>query len=111
MLAVIAILAGIAVPKFREYKHRYFLTTMRSDLANLALAEESYWSEHDVYSTDLSALNYAPSPQVSVSVLVATGRGWSARATDAADPSTCAVFYGDAAPIAPATTATFIACE
>jgi prepilin-type N-terminal cleavage/methylation domain-containing protein len=47
VLAIIAILAALAVPRIHGVKHRYYVATMEEDLKNLAVTEESYWSAVD----------------------------------------------------------------
>ena len=111
VLVVIGILVGLAVPRFRQFKHRYYITTMVSDLRNLAATEEGYWSATDVYTSDIAALKYDPSPSVRITFVEVTRSGWSAYATHENDESKCAVYYGSAAVLAPATVKTIIACN
>src|ERR687885_575792 len=81
VVVIIGILAAIAIPKFANTKGRANVAAMRSDLRNLATAEESYFYSNDRYSSSLSALNFSSSPGVTVTVLEATAAGWSATAT------------------------------
>ena len=111
VLVVIGILVGLAVPRFREFKHRYYITTMVSDLRNLAATEEGYWSAADAYTSDVTALKYNSSPDVTITFVEVTPSGWSAYATHANDASKCAVYYGSAAILAPATVKTIIGCN
>ena len=43
VVVIIGILAAIAIPKFSNTKGQAFLAAMRSDLRNLATAEEGYY--------------------------------------------------------------------
>lgn len=110
-MVVLGILASIAIPKFREYKHRYYLTVMTSDLENLAITQEAYWHDQDTYTNDLAALKFTASPNVTITVITADTTGWSGTATHSLDPSTCALFYGGAGPLPPAVTKNLIACN
>jgi type IV pilus assembly protein PilA len=111
VLAVLGILVGLAVPRFRRYKERYYVTAMLTDLRNLATTEEAYRSDVGVYSADLSALKFSPTPQVTVRIVSADSTGWSATTAHANTPSKCAVFYGEAAPLPPATARAVITCD
>jgi prepilin-type N-terminal cleavage/methylation domain-containing protein len=115
VVVIIGILAGIAVPKFAATKERAFMGTMKSDLRNLATAQESYFYDHSTYylgSVPAAGFLYNPSRDVAVNIGEASVAGWSATATHSGAPSrTCAVFYGGAAVVAPATTEGVVACQ
>jgi prepilin-type N-terminal cleavage/methylation domain-containing protein len=68
VMLFIGALSAMAVPRFREYKTRALLATMQSDLANLRIAEESYWAEHQVYVTDTSSLDFRRTSQVQITI-------------------------------------------
>lgn len=112
VMIVIGLLAAIAIPKFSETRERAYVSSMKSDLRNLATVQETYYSEGNnfTYSNALSALSFNPSDGVAVAVAAANASGWSATATHTASPKTCAIFYGDADPVAPATYAGVVAC-
>jgi prepilin-type N-terminal cleavage/methylation domain-containing protein len=61
-------LSSLAVPRFREYKTRAFVSAMQSDLGNLRIAEESYWAEHQKYATDTSALEFRITTHVNIQI-------------------------------------------
>jgi prepilin-type N-terminal cleavage/methylation domain-containing protein len=111
VLVIIAILAALAVPRIHDYKHRYYIGTMETDLHNLAVTEEAYYGAEDVYTSDVSVLKFVPSPEVTITFVEADTTGWSAKAAHANDTSTCAVYYGSAAILAPATAKATIACD
>ena len=112
VVVIIGILAAIAIPKFANTKGRAFVTTMKSDLRNLATAEEGYYYSNNVYTTDLVAAGFAGTAGVSITVPEATAAGWSAIATHPQAPVTnCAVFYGAAAPVGSATKEALVACN
>lgn len=111
VVVIIGILASIAIPKFRDTKGKAYWAAMRSDLKNLATAEEAYYYDAQVYSTNLDSINFRPSSGVTIDVKEATDAGWSATSTHpSAYPKICAIFMGNAAPIAPATTQGVVAC-
>ena len=84
---------------------------MISDLRNLASAEEGFYYSNSAYTTSVPSLNYLSSPGISIAIPEATAGGWSAVASSpAAGAITCAVFFGTAAPVAPATVEGQIAC-
>lgn len=49
VVAIIGILAAIAIPQFSEYRKKSYCARIKSDLANLAISQESYYYEHDTY--------------------------------------------------------------
>ena len=111
-VVVIGLLAAIAIPKFANTKGKANVASIRSDLHNLVTAEETYFNEHQTYAAAAALLGASTSPGVQLTIVEATAGGWSATATHpAASPLTCAVFYGGATPLAPATTEGVIHCE
>ena len=112
VVVIIGILASIAIPKFASTKGKTYVTMMKSDLRNLATAEESYYYSNSQYTSDLTQLNFSPSPGVQLNFTEATAAGWSATATHAQAPvAACALYIGGASPLAPATAESVIACN
>jgi prepilin-type N-terminal cleavage/methylation domain-containing protein len=112
VVVIVGILAAIAIPKFSNTKGKAYAASMRTDLRNLATAEEGYYFSNETYTTDLTALDFNPSSGVSISFGEATSSGWSAKATHSlASPSNCAMFVGGASSLAPAVVAGSIKCE
>jgi len=109
VVVIIGILAAIAIPKFSNTKEKAYLAAMKSDLRNLATAEEAYASDNaGAYMPSGTAtqgaahFNFSPSAQVTVTITNAGG-GWSATATHSAvTGKTCAIFVNTGA-VAPAT--------
>lgn len=110
VLLVIGVLVGLAIPRYHEYKRRYYVTTMVTDLRNLATTEEAYWNITGTYSTDLRLIQYNSSPRVSISMVSADTLGWAAKANYAGDSAMCAIYYGNAPVLAPATLKDVIGC-
>src|SRR5579862_5124649 len=78
VVVIIGILAAIAVPKFQNTKGKASAAAMRSDLRNLAVAEEAIFYDSTKYSTDTAALKFRPSPGVTITIgLPASGGGWA----------------------------------
>ncbi len=112
VVVIIGILAAIAVPKFQNTKGKANAATLKSDLKNLASAQEAYMYEIGTYATDISTLNLAGSPGVVISVAAASGSGWSAKATHpASTPLTCAIYVGNVPALAPAIAEGQVRCE
>lgn len=83
VVVIIGILAAIAIPKFATTKEKAYLATMKTDLRNLVTAEEGYFADNQAFTTDLVALNFDPSTNVTVVVNSAAGADWNATATHA----------------------------
>lgn len=112
VVVIIGILAMIAIPAFANTRGKANLAKVKSDLRQLATAEEGYFYGNNTYTTDLAALQLQQSPGVVVTVVTATASGWSATGTHpGAAPNMCSIFYGSATPVAPATTEGVLACQ
>jgi type IV pilus assembly protein PilA len=113
VVVIIGLLAAIAIPKFTNTKGKAVVAQMRSDLRNLATAQESYWNENRTYYGGLipdPAFAYRPSEGVSVAIVNSSDAGWSAKATAITTPQQCVIFYGTTPPIPPATADAAVAC-
>lgn len=105
-MSVVTLLAAIAVPQYREVRERGYITTMRADLRNLAVIEESYFYDESTYTADLATLEvrgFRRSPATLVQLHEATAIGWSASISHAATLRQCFLFVGAAAPVGSAT--------
>ena len=112
VVVIIGIIAAIAVPKFASTKGKANAAALRADLRNLASAQESYWYDHNTYAPNTTDLNYTTSPGVILSIVAANLGGWSATATHPQSfPLTCAIYAGNATPVAPALTEGVVGCE
>lgn len=112
MVVIIGILAAIAIPKFQNTKGKANAAALKSDLRNLASAQEAYFYSNNEYATAVSLLAFNTSPGVVLTVIDATTSGWSARATHPASyPLTCALFQGNVAAATPATVEGLIGCQ
>lgn len=111
VVVIIGILAAIAIPKFANTKGKAYAASMRSDLRNLAVAQESYMYDNSTYAGSLAAMGVTPSNGVTITIGVANGQGWNAQAEHyMASPIRCYIFVGNA-PNPPATTDGVVVCQ
>lgn len=97
VMAVIGILAALAIPKLSKQKEKSVIAAMQSDLHNLALAQESYFSEHQFqYAPDAAALsaNWRSSDGVTITFDSVSTAGWSAQAVAQGTTRTCRIRIG-----------------
>jgi len=102
VVVIIGILAAIAIPKFAKTKDKAYVTAMKSDLKNLATAEEEYFSDQQHYTTDVTSTGLGKyfTSTTNVTIVPATGSGWwTATATHSQlTGSTCGIGFGTANP-------------
>jgi len=112
VVVIIGILASIAIPKFGAVREKAYLAAARADLRNLANLQDVYYNDNYTYTTDLAGLGFDNTEGVFITIGEATNLGWSATATHAGLPSeSCAIFHGNAAAVAPATTLSTVQCS
>jgi prepilin-type N-terminal cleavage/methylation domain-containing protein len=115
VVVIIGLLAAIAIPKFANTKEKAVVASMKSDLRNLASAQESYWVENRTYYNGVipsGLLQFQTSPGVTITIVTGDDAGWSARATGVPLTNTqCVIFYGTVPPIPPATADAAVACS
>jgi len=110
VVVIIGILASIAIPKFSATREKAYVSAMKSDLRKLSAKQEIHYSDNYQYTTDLAVLEFLLSEGVTVTVGAANGTGWSATAEHVGTADTCAMYYGDAAAVAPATQPNVVTC-
>ena len=111
VVVIIGILAAFAIPKFVNTKQKAYVAQMKSDIKNLATAEEAFFYDSAFYTSSLPALNnFRSSTGVTLTIPEATPMGWSAKAVHSQTPRLCALFQGNAAPVNPATVEGRITC-
>jgi type IV pilus assembly protein PilA len=112
VVVIIGVLAAIAVPKFASTKGKANVAAMRSDLHNVAVAQEAYTYDHGTYTGDVAELRASLSPGVQILELNVSPGGWSAQVTHPqAYPKTCSLFVGAQPPLAPATAEGVVGCD
>jgi type IV pilus assembly protein PilA len=130
VIAILGLLATLAVPRYHVLKERAIIASMKTDLKNLATAQEAFFATHRDYAADAGPAEvpgpgasgvvlFRPSPGNTVVVTRrdgAGGQGWSATMTNpqVTDPNNdvCGIFAGVAAyaPNAAVTTANAPEC-
>ena len=58
VVVIIGILAAIAIPKFANTKEKAYVSAMKSDLRNLAAAEEAYFADYLTYASAIANLDF-----------------------------------------------------
>ena len=114
VVVIIGVLAAIAIPKFSNTKEKAYRATMKSDLRNLATAQEAYLYDWATYYSGAipGAITFSASTGVSVTMVAAATSGWSATSTHVGTPgSTCAMFIGLVGAVAPAVTEGEVRCQ
>ena len=99
---IIGILAAVAIPKFSAVREKAFISTLKSDLKNLASQQEIYYADEYSYSTVAANLGFVSSEGVNIAIGEGDGLGWSATATHSALGATegCGIYYGGASSVA-----------
>ncbi len=114
VVVIIGILAAIAIPKFANTKEKAFVSAMKSDLRNLAAAQEAYFADNLSYTTSTTSLDFNQSNDVNIAIPVGDATGWRATATHAGVSNTatdvCEIYYGGAAGASTATQEGVVAC-
>ena len=112
VVVIIGILVTVMIPRFANTKEKALVTTMKSDLRNLASAEESYYYDFSIYTMTLATMpTYQPSASVVITVNEASQGGWSATASSSGVVRRCYLFVGSAAPVGAATQEGQVACS
>ena len=100
VVVIIGILASVAIPKFTASREKAFVSSMKSDLKNLATYQEIHHNDSYSYSTSLTALEMVPSDGVTITINEATGAGWAATAAHAGlGAEHCGIYQGNAAAV------------
>ena len=112
VVVIIGILAAIAIPKFAATKEKAYLASMKSDLKNMATAQEAFFADNFLYMagtasnvggvgtplpTGCAAADCLFTPSAGVTVVAALGGnpGWTATASHDQTLKTCAIYTGD----------------
>jgi type IV pilus assembly protein PilA len=112
VVMIVGLIAAIAIPRYTTVKQKANVATMQTALKNLGQAEETFFAEHGEYTANLDSLNFAPTADMTLTVVEATNTGWSATITHPqAVPRKCAFFLGTAVAVSPATSQGSLACE
>lgn len=112
VVVIIGILVAVLIPRWSSTRERAFLASMKSDLRNLATAEEAYFYDNATYATTLASLvAFTPSSGTVVTINQATVGGWSATASRPGLPKQCFLFVGSVTPVGAATVEGQVTCQ
>ena len=104
VIVIIGILATMAILNYTSTKQKSYEAQMKSDLRNLATAEEAYFYDSSAYTASLPLMNnFTPSAGSAIVVNEATKVGWSATASSTGTGRKCYLFMGTATPVGTAT--------
>lgn len=112
VVVILGILAALAIPQYFNTKQKAYVAQMKTDLKNLATAEEAFFYDSTTYATLAELTNFQQSTGVTVNVVEATAKGWSATAVHSQTARQCALFIGvlTGSPPSPATVEGRITC-
>ncbi len=113
VIVIIGLLSTLVIPKLRGGQERAFVSSMKSDLRNFAVAEESYYYDFATYagaSGVLESRGFQTSTGVTITITEATAVGWSAAVAHAGTLVGCYLFVGDAAPVGAASEEGRVSC-
>lgn len=110
VILIIGILASMALATWQSRKTEAIVAAMKSDLRNLAAAQEAYRTDHLAYTADAGELDFRSSPDI-VLTLQADEDGWTAKASHPTSSKECALSVGDIAPLSPARGEGIVWCE
>ena len=109
-VVVVGAVLAVGIPFVARRSSKGDMTAARADLQELARAQEGWFYERAAYAPSADTLKVKASEGVRLTVTEATSTGWSATAV-APSGARCAVYFGAARPVAPATVAGQISCE
>jgi len=112
VVVIIGLLASVLVPRFANTREKAFLSSMKSDLRNLASAEEEYFYDQQTYTANTGDLTgFRPSTGVTITIGSANQGGWSASAKHNNTARQCFLFVGNASPVGTATVEGQVTCN
>ncbi len=111
VVVIIGILAAIAIPKFANTKEKAYVAAMKSDLRNMAAAEEAYFADFLTYTQTIANLDFNDSQGVTVSITGASGLGWIAASTHTGTTMACELYYGGGQTGSTASQEGVVACQ
>jgi type IV pilus assembly protein PilA len=80
VVAIIALLAAIAIPRFIAYRNRAIDAQMKSDLRNSAVAVESYFTKYSVYPASMSEVEgfgFQPTSGVTLTLTIVSPNSYT----------------------------------
>jgi len=113
VFTVTGLLATIVMIQVGSMRSRAFVTALRSDLRNFAVAQESFYYDNDIYSADTTSLSvrgFQTSTGSSIAINEATISGWAASASHTGTLELCYMFIPGASPVGVAVEPGVIRC-
>ena len=95
-----ALVGFISVPTFScGGKHKAYMSAMKSDLRNLATAQEAHYADHGRYAAGVGDIeNFDASTGVYLQVLAVSDSGWFGAAAHDRVEAMCRIFIGTGVP-------------
>lgn len=104
VVVIIGILASIAIPKFSSSREKAWQSQIKSDLRNLAAAQETYFQDYQTYATvtaaGLQSATGLPTWKPSTGTKIIAGgtlgtvNGWNAQLGHPGTTQTCSLWQG-----------------
>lgn len=92
IVAIVAILVAIAIPRFAATKTKGYTADMKSDLRALAAAEDKFNADSSYYTRTPPPGRFRSTPGVSAPTIVTSDSGYTATVTNANLPGvTCGI--------------------
>ncbi len=113
VFTVVGLLASIVIIQVGGVRSRAYITALRSDLRNFAVAQESYYYDFDIYTADTTQLagrGFQTSAGASIVVNEATVAGWAATASHDGTSELCYIFIPGASPLGSAVSPGVVSC-
>lgn len=112
VMVIIGVLASIAIQSYQGVKQRSYRVQMQADLRHLVIAQEEYMGDNGTYASSTAQLQpvFVATGGNTLTITQASAAGWSATATSASSPETCAIYLGTA-PVPPATVEGIAGCQ
>jgi prepilin-type N-terminal cleavage/methylation domain-containing protein len=114
VVLIIGILAAIVTRQMGQTQEKAYVSSMKADLRNFALAEESYFYDNGMYAANVGltgTVGFTLTPGVTITVNEATKSGWSATTEHPRTSVKCYLFSEFAAPIGSATEIGTLLCS
>jgi hypothetical protein len=98
-VTVFTLVGFMAIPPWTcGGKGKAYMSAMKSDLRNLATAQEMYFVDSGMYASTVAGLDYSTSTGVFVQVVAVSDSGWFAAATHEYTQAMCRIFIGTGVP-------------
>jgi type IV pilus assembly protein PilA len=65
VVGIIGLLSAIAIPNFKKYQARAKISEAKLQLSSLYTAEQSFWSDYNMYATCLRYMGFDPAREMS----------------------------------------------